>query len=75
MRGPAAKREISKYWIFFAWYHKWLELKFSWSKFQTKEKMFFRNFLVTAHVIQQLNSPHPLAYAIAKHQFKSSFIA
>ena len=44
MRGPAAKREISKYWIFFAWYHKWLELKFSWSKFQTKEKMFFRNF-------------------------------
>ena len=29
-------------------------------------------FLVTAQVIQQLNSPHPLAYAIAKHQFKSS---
>ena len=44
MRGPAAKREISKYWIFFAWYHKWLEFKISWSKFQTKEKMFFRNF-------------------------------
>ena len=37
--------------------------------------MFFRNFLVTGHVIQQLNSPHPLAYAIAKHQFKRSFIA
>ena len=43
MRGPAAKREISKYWIFFAWYHKCQELKFSWSNFQTKEKMFFRN--------------------------------
>ena len=27
---------------FFAWYHKWLELKFSCSKFQTKEKMFLR---------------------------------
>ena len=60
MRGPAAKREISKYWIFFAWYHKCQELKFLWSKFQSIEKMFFRNvFLVTAHVIQQLNSPHP----------------
>ena len=60
---------------FFAWYHKWLELNFSWSKFQTKEKMFSVIFWVTAHVIQQLNSPYPLAYAIAKHQFKSSFIA
>ena len=36
---------------------------------------YFFFFLVTAHVIQQLNSPHPLAYAIAKHQFKSGFIA
>ena len=39
------------------------------------KKCFSVLFLVTAHVIQQLNSPNPLAYAKAKHQFKSSFIA